>query len=79
MPIGVVIESGSAVDSAAQEAVHDCIRVAAITGWAAKCSEEEGALDGVGVVTTAWSAGKCIAKVVVFGDLHCEGVYLRLL
>ena len=62
MPIGVVIATGSAVDSVAQEDVHDCIRVAAITGWAAKWSEEEGALDGAGVVTTVGSAAKCIAK-----------------
>jgi hypothetical protein len=40
--------------------------VAAITGWAAECFEEEGALDSAGVVTTAGSAAKCIAKEAVF-------------
>ena len=64
--IGAVIATGSAVDSVAQEDVHDCIRVAATTGWAAKCSEEEGALDGVAVATTAGSATKCTAKDAVF-------------
>ena len=42
--------------------------VAAMTGWAAKCSEEEGALDSVGVVTTAGSAAKCNAEVAVLYD-----------
>ena len=68
MPIGAVIATGSAVDSVAQEDVHVCRRVAAITGWAAKCSEEEGALDGAGVVTTAGSAAKCTAKGAVPHD-----------
>ena len=46
--------------------------VAAMTGWAAKCSEEEGALDSVGVVTTAGSAAKCIAKEAMLYDTGME-------
>ena len=33
--------------------------IAAMTDWAAECSDEEGALYSVGVVTTAGSAAKC--------------------
>ena len=46
--------------------------VAAMTGWAAKCSEEEGALDSVGVVTTTWSTAKCTAKDAVLYDTGME-------
>ena len=37
-------------------------QVAAMTGWAATCAGEEGALGNFGVVTTTGSAAKCTAK-----------------
>ena len=50
--------------------------VAAMAGWATKCSEEEGALDSVGVVTTTGSTTKCTAKEAV---LYGTGIEITTL